>query len=176
LNGALTAEEIYVVNTPADLYDTEALHDKGYITFRNHVGRSGFFFSDDPLSTLATDDYKHLTHRRVIDKAYRIVYNRLLDGLLDDVAVTNSGTLLPSYAKTLEGKIIKAIGDQMTANGELSSDETNPNDKGVICKIDLTNNYSQTSQIQFTTLQVRPKGHTRYFNVPLGFVSTNTNA
>lgn len=176
LNGPLTAENIYIGNIPADLFDGEALHDKGYITFRNHVGRSGFFFSDDPLSTLAADDYKHITHRRVIDKAYRIIYNALLDSLLDDVAVTNTGTILPSYAKTLEGKVTKAISEQMTARGELSSDPTNPNDKGVICKISLTNNYSQTSQIVFDTLQVRPKGHTRYFDVPLGFVSSNSNA
>jgi len=43
------------------------LHDKGYITIRTIVGKTGYYFSDDKLAT-APGDYSNITGRRVIDK------------------------------------------------------------------------------------------------------------
>ncbi|HUH25009.1 MAG TPA: DUF2586 family protein, partial [Flavobacterium sp.] len=70
-DGALSISKAFVVDTPAEQFDTEALHDKGYVTLRNHTGKSGYFFADCPTASSATSDYHYLTHRRVIDKAYR---------------------------------------------------------------------------------------------------------
>lgn len=168
-NGALAPLTFFIEDTPCENYDVESLHDKGYISFRTHVGRSGYFFTDDPLATLVSDDYHAITHRRVIDKAYRIAYDTMLNFLLDDVQLTNQGTVSPIYAKTIEGQVINAIYSQMTANGELSADLTDASDKGVICEVNTTNNVAATSKL-IVTLQVRPKGHARYIDVPLGFV------
>ena len=173
-SGALKPLQIYIVDALAESYDVESLHDKGYITFRTHVGRSGYFFTDDPLATDITDDYHYLTHRRVIDKAYRIAYDTLLNFLLDDVPVTPQGTVSPIYAKTIEGQVINAVYNQMTTNEELSADLTDPKDKGVVCKVDLTNNIVATSKLK-VTIQVRPKGYARYIIVPLGFVPVQQN-
>jgi hypothetical protein len=173
-NGALVPLEFFIVDTPIELYDVESLHDKGYITFRTHVARSGYFFTDDPLATLVSDDYHAITHRRVIDKAYRISYDTLLNFLLDDVQLMPNGTINPIYAKTIEGRVIQAVYTQMTANGELSADLSNPRDRGVICVVDLTNNVAATSELK-VTIQVLPKGHARYITVPLGFVPINNN-
>lgn len=174
-DGALLVEtqEMYLGDALIDTVNVTMIHDKGFITFRTHTGFTGYFFTDDPLAVSDTDDYYHLTNRRVIDKAYRIVHKTLSPLLLADIPVTNSGTILPTFAKTWEGKIIKAIADSMTANGELSSDPNDPNDTGVKCKIKLTNNILSSQTIQFEELSVRPKGYARYINVPLGFINVS---
>lgn len=167
--GALVPLNFFIVDDNVEDYDVESIHDKGYITFRTHVGRSGYFFTDDPLATAVTDDYHYITHRRVVDKAFRIAYDVLLNFLLDDVQLTNTGTVSPIYAKTIESRVVSTIYNSMTANGELSADLTDPKDKGVICSVDLTNNVAATSKL-IVTVQVKPKGHARYIDVPLGFV------
>ena len=169
-NGALKPLKFFIEDDLAESYDVESLHDKGYISIRTHVGRTGYFFTDDPLATSVSDDYHAITHRRVIDKAYRIAYNALLDFLLDDLQLTNSGTIAEINAKTIESQVINAIYSPMTVNGELSADLTDSKDKGVICKIDLTENVASSSKLKLAYLQVRPKGHARYIIVPLGFI------
>jgi hypothetical protein len=173
LDGAITAGDVFIKDTAPELFDVEALHDKGYISFRKNNVRSGYFFTDDPMATDGTEDYAHITNRRVIDKAYRIAYDTLLDTVLADIPVTNTGTIAPSYIKTLEGRVLGAIKANMTNNGELSADEANPNDFGAICKISSTQNLVSTSRIVLEYLRVRPKGIARYIDVPLGFVAFN---
>lgn len=172
-DGAITAGDVFIKDTAPELFDVEALHDKGYISFRKHNGKSGYFFTDDPMATDGTEDYAHITNRRVIDKAYRIAYDVLLNEVLADIPVTNTGSIHPSYIKTLEGRVLGAIKANMTNNGELSADEANPNDFGAICKISSTQNLVSTSRIVLEYLRVRPKGIARYIDVPLGFVAFN---
>ena len=78
-DGSVSATEIYIHDTLAERADVEGIHDKGFITFRTFVGRSGYFFSNDPMATAISDDYRRLAYRRTIDKAYRICYNALLN-------------------------------------------------------------------------------------------------
>lgn len=174
-DGALNITKAFVVDTTAEQFDTEALHDKGYVTLRTHTGKSGYFFADCPTASSATSDYHYLTHRRVIDKAYRLAYQASLDFLLDDNDVMPNGTVNPIYAKTFENALESLIYAQMTINGELSQDTTNPKDRGVICRVDLTHNVVSTGELKIAQLQVRPKGYNRYINIPLGFVAVTTN-
>lgn len=169
IDGPVKPLQMYIVDSTVEEYDVESLHDKGYISFTTHVGKSGYFFTDDPLATSVSDDYHYLTMRRVIDKAYRIAYGTLLDFLLDDVQLTREGTVSPIYAKNMEGRVINAIYSQMTVNGELSADLTDAADKGVKCEVDLTNNVASTSKLKVTIL-VQPKGYARWIEVPLGFM------
>lgn len=173
LDGAITAGDVFIKDTAPELFDVEALHDKGFISFRKHNGRSGYFFTDDPMATDGLEDYANITKRRVIDKAYRIAYDTLLDEVLADIPVTNTGTIHPSYIKTLEGRVLGALKANMTNNGELSADAADPNDFGAICKISSTQNLVSTSRIALEYLRVRPKGIARYIDVPLGYVAFN---
>ncbi|GGB83002.1 hypothetical protein GCM10007424_23780 [Flavobacterium suaedae] len=174
-DGPLSNITAYILDTPVEQTDIAALHDKGYVTFRTHTGKSGYYFTDDPLATEQDDDYRYGTNRRVIDKAYRNAHLALIDFLLDDTTVNNDGTISPIYAKTIEGKVINTIYTAMTANGELSFDVTNPADRGVICKVDLTHNVTSTSKLKLSQLQVRAKGYNRYIDVPLGFLPVTAN-
>lgn len=152
--------------------DIATIYDKGYITPRTYVGRSGYFYTDDRLCTVSTDDYAHIANRRVIDKAYRIAYNTLLDFMLDEIYVNQDGTMQTGTLKSWQATVEGAINAQMTANGELSADVA-AGESGATCYIDPKQNVLATSTIKMT-LKVRPYGYARNVSVELGFdVQTN---
>lgn len=174
-DGALSNLMAFILDKPVEQYDIEALHDKGYVTFRQHTGKSGYFFTDDPLACEIADDYHYAARRRVIDKAYRLAYTATLEFLLDDNDVLNDGTISPIYAATVENEVESLIYSQMTINGELSFDPSDAKDRGVICQVDLTHNVTSTSKLKIAKLQVKTKGTNRWIDVPLGFVPVTSN-
>lgn len=168
-DGALSPVQFYIGDSPASSYRyMENVHDKGYITVRNYVGKAGYFFTDDPLATKAGDDYRQLSNRRIADKAYRICYSTLIEELLDEVPVNEDGTLQIAVAKNWQAKVEQAIATQMTASGELSADVTDPNDRGVVCYIDPAQDVLASSRI-VVSVKVRPFAYARYIDVNLGF-------
>lgn len=171
-DGALAAPETFIGALATDLVNVTAIHDKGYITFRTFVNQSGYYFNDDFMAALATDDYSHLTARRTIDKAYRIAYTTLLQWLLDEVQVNAEGTLPNGVIKSWQAEVENAIAAQMTANGELSGDVTN-GDKGVECFIDAAQDIVSTSKL-IVRIRVRPFGYPRLIDVYLGFTAFNS--
>lgn len=173
-NGALATLTAFVKDTAVELYDVESLHDKGYITFRTHVRKSGYYISDDPLATALSDDYHYITRRRVIDKAYRLAHNIASNEILADFDLNNDGTISPFFAKTVEGNIEREIATQMTANGELSANKNDKDDLGVKAIFDLTKNVATTNRIELK-LRVRPKGYARWFDIGLGYDVTLNN-
>lgn len=166
-DGPLSVKTLYLSGRPAaeQVSLIEELHSKRYIHPRSYVGRTGYFFADDPLAAAATEDYAQLAPRRVIDKAYRIAYNTLLGYMLDDIELNEDGTMLAPVLKAWEAGVRTAIDREMTARGELSSGA----DGGCRCLIDPTQNVVSTSRIHIT-LQVRPHGYARYIDVALGFL------
>lgn len=166
-NGALRPIEMYIgdkkveesASVVADLYDS------GYITPRKYVGKSGYFFTDDQLACLPTDDYAHLTARRTIDKAYRIAYNALLDMMLDELNVNEDGTLMRGIIMAWQQAVESAINRSMTAAGELSASEDG---SGCVVYISPEQNVLSTSRIE-VVVKVRPFGYARYVDVKLGF-------
>lgn len=143
------------------------IFDKGYIVPRKHVGRSGYFFADDPMACVPTDDYAHLANRRVIDKAYRIAYDTMLNELLDELDLNEDGTMQHAVVKSWQQTLENAVNRQMTANGELSATDG----EGCQVYIDERQNVVSTSKIELT-LKVRPHGYARYIDVNLGFLVT----
>ncbi len=171
--GAITQEKAYVIDTLPEQFDIETLAEKRYITLRTHIGKSGYYFSDDPLMSPTKDDYGYITRRRVINKVYRVAYTALTDTLLDDIRSDPDGTMDTIYARTLEAKIEDTIAEEMTANGELSFNPSDKDDKGVKVKVNTENNFLATSKIELT-IRVRPHGYARYIDVLLGYLTKNT--
>ena len=166
--GALTPLEMYVGNKLVEEADVESINDKGYITFRTFVGKAGYFIADDHLATAATDDYNSLSNRRVIDKAYRIAYNTLIDTLNDEVPIATDGNLSPAWCTSVKGGVEQAIITSMTANGNLGNDPSDPDDTGVECSINYEQKILATSLLA-AGLRVKPNGYTKYIDVDLGF-------
>lgn len=171
-DGALSPDKMYVGTLPIEINPTfvETTFDAGFIIPRCYVGRSGYFFADDQTAVEATDDYSHISLRRVIDKAYRITYNTLLDMMLDELEVNEDGTLQVGIVKSWQSAVEGAINRQMTAQGELSS---NNGEEGCECYIDATQNVVSTSKINIT-VKVRPFGYARMIEVNLGFAVSNS--
>lgn len=169
-DGALAPDVMYLGTKKVEdsIDDITAIYDKGYITPRMHVGKAGYFYTDDRMCCEETDDYAHLTGRRTIDKAYRIAYVTLLNYLLDEIAVNTDGTMQTGILKSWQATVENAIDTQMTAAGELSAD-TGTAGSGAQCYIDPSQNVVATSQIELT-LKVRPFGYAREIIVNLGFL------
>lgn len=169
-DGAIAATEMYLGDKPVEevMDAITTIYDKGYITPRTYVGKSGYFWTDDKLATEPTDDYAHLTHRRVVDKAYRIAYDTLLNYMLDEIMVNTDGTMQQAVLKSWQSAVESAIDNQMTAQGELSADLT-AGESGCSCYIDPSQNVLATSTVNIT-LKVRPYGYARYIVVELGFL------
>jgi len=167
-DGATSNLKAFVLDEPAELFDGESLHDKGFITFRFHQGKAGYFFTDDPLATSFEDDYKYITRRRTIDKAFRIAYGTLVNYLLEEVPVTGDGTVSRPFLKAMESDVESTIAGSMTANGELSADVNDKDDKGVICFIDPNQKIVANSTLE-VVVRVRPHGYARFIDVLLGF-------
>lgn len=171
--GELATTKAFIVDDAVEAVDVESIHNKGFITFRTHVRRAGYYISDDPLATGLDDDYHYITRRRTIDKAFRIAHNVASREILEDLDVNNDGTISPFYAKTVEGAIEQEIYNQMTQRGELSADSTNKDDLGVRAKFNTEINVAQTSRLELS-LKVRPKGYARWIEISLGYeVSLN---
>lgn len=166
--GELSNITAYINDDAVEIVDVESIHDKGYITFRTHVRRAGYYISDDPLATGMDDDYHYITRRRTIDKAYRIAHNVASREILNDFDVTNAGTVSPFYAKTVEGNIENEIYTLMTQQGELSADSTNKDDLGVRVKVNTEINVVQTGRLEMA-VRVRPKGIARWIEITLGY-------
>ena len=167
-DGPLSTVTAFIGDKSIEVADVETIHDKGYITLRSIVGRTGFFFTDDFTAALPADDYSHLTARRTIDKAYRIAYDALIEELLSEIPINLDGTMQDAMVKSWQLKVEDRIFKDMTSRGELSSDVTDNDDKGVICFIDSSQNVVSSSQIN-VSIRVRPFGYARYINVALGF-------
>lgn len=167
-DGALYPPEMYLgdreVGEASSL--VAALYDKAYITPRTYVGKSGYFFADDRLACESTDDYAHITNRRVIDKAYRIAYDALLEYMLDEIEVNEDGTMQTGVIKAWQQSVENAINRSMTAAGELSSGDSG---EGCECYIDAKQNVLATSKVE-VVLRVRPYAYARYIDVQLGFL------
>lgn len=167
-DGALTPLVMYIGDRLVEIADVETIHEKGYITFTTFVGRTGYFIADDNLATRVEDDYRSLTNRRVIDKAYRVAYNTLLESLNDEVPIATDGTLSPAWCASVKADVEQAIVSNMTANGNLGNDPSDTGDTGVECSVDYAQNILATSRLA-VGLRVKPNGYAKYIDVELGF-------
>ena len=167
-DGAIYPPEMYLgskeVGEASSL--VAGLYDKAYITPRTYVGKSGYYFTDDRLACESTDDYAHIANRRVIDKAYRIAYDALLEYMLDEIEVNEDGTMQTGVIKSWQQSVENAINRSMTAAGELSAGDSG---EGCECYIDAKQNVLATSKVE-VVLRVRPYAYARYIDVQLGFL------
>ena len=172
-SGAIGVDTLYIGATTPEQGDADLIHDAGFVTFRNFVGKSGYYFTDDKLATDTTDDYALVPRRRVIDKAYRIGYQTLVNELGDEIPVTNDGYIPAATVKSIQNAVETAIENNMTANGELGNDPTDPQDTGVECYIDYAQNVVSTSSFK-VKLRVKPFGYPKYIDLYLGFKTATT--
>lgn len=169
--GAIKVPSLYIGSVIPEMGDSDIINDKGYITFRNFVGKAGYYFTDDKMATASTDDYALIPRRRTIDKAYRIGYVTMVNELSDEVAVTDAGKISAPIAKSIQNAVETAIENGMVGN--LGVDPGNAKDTGVECYIDVNQNIVSSSTL-IAALKVKPFGYAKYIDVYLGFKTSTT--
>lgn len=161
-SGSLTVAAAYVGSETIEVAagDVTTIHDKGFITIRTYPRKAGYFFTDDPTATSATDDYNSLARGRVIDKAITIAYDTYANEILDEIEIDPAtGRIAIDKAKYYQIIIETAINAAMTANGEIS---------GVTALVDPAQNVLSTGQI-CVELRIVPVGYAKQIVVKLGF-------
>lgn len=172
-SGAIAADKIYFGAKEASNSEAEIISGLGYITVRDFVGKSGYYFSDDSLAVKSEDDYALIPRRRTIDKASRIAYQTLVDELSDELPLTDAGEIPAQMVKSIQNTVERAIVNGMAAYGNLGTDPSDQNDSGVQVYIDASQNVVSTSKFQ-VRLRVKPFGYMKYIDVLLGFQTTNS--
>lgn len=163
-DGALPLNQAYINKKKVEeISADDLLHDKGYIIFRNFVGRSGYFLNDDPMCAPVTDDYSQLALGRVIDKAILIAYQTYVEELNDEVVIDAEGRISVPVIKYLQSKIETAVNQGMA--GEISS---------FSAYIDAAQNVLSTGKITVKAAVV-PVGYTKTIEVLLGFANPSLN-
>lgn len=163
-DGAMPLNQAYI-NTKKveEISAGDLLHDKGYILFRNFVGRSGYYLNDDPMCAPVTDDYSQLALGRVIDKAILIAYQTYVEELNDEVVIDAQGRISVPVIKYLQSKIETAVNQGMV--GEISS---------FSAYIDASQNVLSTGKVTVKAAVV-PVGYTKTIEVLLGFANPALN-
>lgn len=136
--------------------DAAVIAGKGYITLKQYVGRSGFYFTGDPTATATTDDYSMLARGRVIDKAQKLGYDLLVDEIDEQVPVSG-GKLELGYVKNLETAVERRLGDAMVPN----------NATGITCYIDPDQDIVANSVLDMA-ISIDVYGYSTTINVKLG--------
>lgn len=158
-DGGLSIAAAYLGSKTTEAGDWESVAEKGYIVVGQYAGLSGYYFIDDTLATVVTDDYRTISNRRVMNKMVRIVYQTYVNELNDDIEISTEGKLSPATAKYYQGIIDNAVNAQMTAGGELSS---------FASFVDVNQNVLSTGTIRVRCIAI-PKGYSQQIEVTLGF-------
>lgn len=167
-SGSIASSVLFIGSVAAENGNPDQINDKGYVCPRTFVGKAGYFWNDDKLATSTSDDYALITRRRVIDKAYRIAYQTIIDEIGEEISHTDDGKITAPVVKSIQTAVETAVINNMTSVGNLGNDPTDPNDMGVICYINPDQNILATSRLQIN-LRVKPHGYAKYIDVTLGF-------
>lgn len=137
----------------------DSLHDAGYIIPVAYPRKNGAYLNGDPSAAPVTDDYAQLRYGRTVDKARIIVYDTLIDEVLDDVDTDSDGDLSAGQRASYEGVIENAVLTQM--NGEITSFEVSiPEGQNIL-----------TSETIRVVCRIQPKGVVATFEVTLEFTN-----
>ena len=139
-------------------------HDKRYLFFRNYIGQSGYYVTDDITLTATTDDLSTIARGRTISKAVRLTYTTYVQEIAEEIFVEEDGKLAQANVKYLESKVENVINETMTNTGEISS---------IQAFIDPEQNVLSTDKLT-VQLNIIPVGYTKTVVVNIGFTQSTT--
>lgn len=134
-------------------------YDKGYICFRKYVGKSGYYFVDDPTATGLNDDFLSIANNRVINKAITLIYSTYVEEINDEVEINPDGKLSANHVAYLRQIMTNALQLQMVSAFECS-------DASVF--IDPNQNVLSTDRIE-VQVRLTPVGYKKQIIISLGF-------
>ena len=158
-NGPVNVTNIYIgTKLIKDVAGLEALHDKGYISFRKFPQKAGIYFGIDRMAS--NDDSRLLVYGRVLDKAAVITFATYVNELENEVDLATDGSMLPMDAKHLENVLYQQVIAQM--GNQISN-------ASVIVPLGQVIVPGNTIAVK---LKIQPKGYATYINVELGLFAS----
>ena len=101
----------------------------------------------------------------MIDKVHRLAYATFVEEILEEIPISEDGTVHPALIKNWESRIETVINQLMTANGEIS---------GVYDYIDPAQKVLQTNELK-VNLEILPVGYAKSIPINLGFTTELTS-
>jgi len=97
------------------------LEDQGFIFLRPHVGKPGYYWSNDANACAITSDYAYASRSRPIDKVVRLAYDVYIEDYQDDIDLDpETGKMNAAVVKSFQERIKESVAGNMLSNGELS--------------------------------------------------------
>lgn len=162
-DGAAILTEAYTTakdNTDTHRNAYDALHDKGYIFFRDIFGKSGYYFNDDPVATALSDDVSSLSKGLVLDKAQRLAYDVLANEILENIPTDpNTGKMSGAVAAYYESIIEESLRRELVDRGSASAVK-------VVVPLDQDILATDTMEV---LIRVVPVGSIKRMEVRLGY-------
>lgn len=161
-DGALNISEGYLTNGSSIETQQSAIrvaYEKGYITFRKYVGKSGYYFVYDPTATSETDDFLTLTNNRVMNKAITLIYSVYVEEINDEVEISAEGKLSANQVAYIRQIMNNALNLQMVSEGECSAAEV---------FVDPAQDIIATDKLT-VVVRITPVGYKKSIEVTLGF-------
>lgn len=161
-DGALNISEGYLTNgftVESQLSAIGVIHEKGYITFRKFVGKSGYYFAYDPTATSETDDFLTIANNRVINKAITLIYSIYVEEINDEVEISAEGKMSTNQVAYMRQIMTNTLNLQMVSEGECSAAEV---------FVDPNQNVLATDKVS-VLVRITPVGYQKAIEVTLGF-------
>lgn len=143
-DGAIAAK-LYLTNgkSHTEMVSMAAtLHDAGYIIPISYPTKNGAYLNGNPMASSIEDDYSELNLGRVIDKAMIVAYNTYISEIMDNILISEDGTLAPgicvSYSGMLENAVMASMAGQVSSFSVSIDSKQNVLSSGVLeiqCKI-----------------------------------------
>ena len=147
----------------------ETIVGQGYLVLSKRQEITGTFYLDSPQTTLATSDFAYIENSRTIQKALRLIRQKLLPFINSPLYVdATSGKLSESTIFSLENATLTGL-EQMAQASEISVDQATGKLPFGSVLIDPEQNVISTSQVVIT-VKIVPVGVAREIIVNIGFV------
>lgn len=160
-SGSIATDMYLTDGTPYPEADglADSLHDAGYIIPISYPRKNGAYLNGDPAAAPVTDDYAQLRYGRTIDKARIIIYDTLIDEILDNVESDTDGDLSAGQRASYETIIDNAVLTRMT--GEITAFSSRiPEGQNILS--------SETVEV---VCEIQPMGVVNTFEVTLQFTN-----
>ncbi len=120
-DGSLAITGVYYGSATLENTAFALISAKGFITIGTYPNRTGYYFMNDNLATIQTDDYKSISNRRVVNKATRIVDATYTNELNDEIKIDSEGKIDAAKCAYYESIIENAVNGDMLSAEEISS-------------------------------------------------------
>ncbi len=169
LSGKVADTAFMPDGTPAATltYQWATLALKGLLFPIKRLGKSGFYYKDDPCVTAISSDYSSISWNRVINKVQRLVAAELTNKLNSDFDVNpTTGQIESSLISDWQGDAENAVKSEMVNVSYPKVAEISGIKVLIAADSDVLNNSMDV------TVDVVRKGQVKQFNCKIGYTAT----